>query len=285
MIYVTAGHERGIGLEVFLKAWSLLSSSQQSKFHLFVGEEFKNQLPAELNHTLVQSPYSHNALEQACDLCGPNDILVTMPTTKNELFFEGKPVSGHTEYFRKRYQNENLVMFFKSYDANVLLITDHIPLKDVATKINHDLIHNKIKICVDNYKKYFGHLNDVIISGINPHAGEGGILGSEEKEIIRAIKELDIDERIIGPLPADGLFLNESFASDKLYVYMYHDQGLAPFKTMFKSKGANITLGMPYLRLSVDHGTAFDLYGKDCANYMGCYYVLKLALKVIKNEQ
>ncbi|EPZ50404.1 4-hydroxythreonine-4-phosphate dehydrogenase PdxA [Bacteriovorax sp. BAL6_X] len=285
MIYVTAGHEKGIGLEVFLKAWSLLSSSQQSKFHLFVGEEFKDQLPTELNRTLVQIPYSHNALEQACDLCGPSDILVTMPTTKDELFFEGRPVSGHTEYFRKRYKNENLVMFFKSYDANVLLITDHIPLKDVAAKINHDLIHNKVKICVDNYKKYFGHLNDVIISGINPHAGEGGILGSEEKEIIRAIKALNIDETIIGPLPADGLFLNDNFASDKLFVYMYHDQGLAPFKTMFKSKGANITLGMPFLRLSVDHGTAFDLYGKDCANYMGCYYVLKLALKVIKNEQ
>lgn len=280
MIYVTAGHERGIGLEVFLKAYSLLSSSQQSKFHLFIGKEFVNQLPKNLKHTAVEKPYSHNALELACNQCGPSDILVTMPTTKDELFFDGKNVSGHTEYFRKRYQNENIVMFFKSYEANVLLITDHIPLKEVPTKINSDLIHNKIKICVDNYTKYFGNLNEVIISGINPHAGEGGILGHEEKVITEAIKDLTVKQKVSGPLPADGLFINGNFAHDKLFVYMYHDQGLAPFKTMFKSKGANITLGLPFLRLSVDHGTAFDLYGKDMADYMGCFYVLKMALKV-----
>lgn len=285
MIYVTAGHEKGIGLEVFLKSFSLLSSNQQKKFHLFVGEEFGDLLPEELNHTLVPRPYSHNALEMACDQCGQDDILVTMPTTKNELFFNGQPVSGHTEYFRKRFQNEDLVMFFKSYDANVLLITDHIPLRDVAKKINSDLIHNKVNICVDNYTKYFGQLNKVIISGINPHAGEGGILGHEESEITKAIKCLSLKQEVVGPLPADGLFINNEFKSDHLYVYMYHDQGLAPFKTMFKSKGANITLGMPFIRLSVDHGTAFELYGKDCANYMGCYYVLKLALKVNDNER
>ncbi|RZF23094.1 4-hydroxythreonine-4-phosphate dehydrogenase PdxA [Halobacteriovorax vibrionivorans] len=280
MIYVTAGHEKGIGLEVFLKAYSLLSSAQQEQFHLFVGEEFTKELPSSLSYTAVKAPYSHNALELACNKCGPNDILVTMPTTKDELFFNGKNVSGHTEYFRKRYNNENIVMFFKSYEANVLLITDHIPLKEVPTKINSDLIHKKINICVDNYTKYFGNLNEIIISGINPHAGEGGILGDEEKEVTNAIKGLTVKQKVSGPLPADGLFINDCFAHDKLFVYMYHDQGLAPFKTMFKSKGANITLGLPFLRLSVDHGTAFDLYGKDCANYMGCYYVLKLALKV-----
>ncbi len=279
MIYVTAGHERGIGLEVFLKAYGLLSSGQQSKFHLFVGEEFEKLLPQNLKYTLVKKPYSHNALEQACDICKTDDILVTMPTTKDELFFEDKKVSGHTEYFRKRYDNDNIVMFFKSYEANVLLITDHIPLKEVPLRINAELIHDKVKICVDNYTKYFGELSQIIISGINPHAGEGGILGSEESVITEAIENLKVKQDVSGPLPADGLFLNNSFRHDHLYVYMYHDQGLAPFKTLFKSKGANITFGLPFLRISVDHGTAFDLYGKDCANYMGAFYVLKMALK------
>lgn len=296
MIYVTGGHEEGIGLEVFLKSILLLPQAQQEKFHLICN---KSALQKTLKFCkisiedesfgityITEKPYSTSALNKAMELCTPTDILVTMPTSKDQLILNGKSLAGHTEYFRTFFNTE-VDMFFKSNESNVLLVSDHIPLKNVSKYISSEVINNKVRLCIDNYENYFNKLNQIYISGINPHAGENGILGHEDDEIKKSVKELEnqISQKIYGPLPADGMLISNKFKHDRLFVYMYHDQGLAPFKTLFKTIGANISLGLPFLRLSVDHGTAFELYGKNKANYMGCYYVLKLALQVLNRKK
>jgi 4-hydroxythreonine-4-phosphate dehydrogenase len=293
MIYVTAGHEEGIGLEVFLKSYLLLPKYQQSKFHLICHKETLDKnlelCSISLAHDpikttfITEKPYSTSALAKGVELCTSEDVLLTLPTSKDQLILDGKSVAGHTEYFREFFKTE-VDMFFKSDESNVLLVTDHIPLNKVSSTISKELIHEKTALCVKNYEKYFNKLTDIYITGINPHAGENGILGSEDSIVTEAISSLkkELTQNLHGPLPADGLLVNKEFAENKLFIYMYHDQGLAPFKSLYKTKGANISLGLPFLRLSVDHGTAFELYGKNQANYMGCYYVMKLALNALE---
>lgn len=293
MIYVTAGHEEGIGLEVFLKSYLLLPQYQQEKFHLICHKETLEKnlelCKISLDYDPIKTtyvsdrPYSTSALAEGIKLCKETDILLTLPTSKDQLILNGKSVAGHTEYFRE-YFNTEVDMFFKSDESNVLLVTDHIPLNEVSKTISKELIYEKTLLCVENYEKYFNKLTDIYITGINPHAGENGILGTEDSIITEAINDLtsDLDKKLHGPLPADGLLVNKSFSENKLFIYMYHDQGLAPFKSLYKTKGANISLGLPFLRLSVDHGTAFELFGKNQANYMGCYYVMKLALNALE---
>ncbi|EQC43559.1 PdxA family protein [Bacteriovorax sp. Seq25_V] len=303
MIYVTQGHEKGIGIEVFLKSFLLLSPAKQSEIIFICNKKSVLSTAKILNLPISCDGKSFDicgfklscifigddyqttlALDKAVELCRANDILVTLPTTKDQVKYKDHFYNGHTEYFRAVYQTE-VDMFFKSEDANVLLITDHISLAEVPTALSSELINTKIKLCVDKYKKYFGIIKEVFVAGINPHAGEGGRLGKEEL----AIQLSPIDGVTIkGPLAADGLLITNKFSHDRLFVYMYHDQGLAPFKSLHKTIGANISLGLPYIRLSVDHGTAFELYGKNVADYMGCYYVLKMAHNIsnrISNEE
>lgn len=293
MIYVTQGHENGIGLEVFLKSFILLPAFHQKKFILICAKKSLIQtldlikIPYSISSSAVSilgkklicsftngtGPESTLAMLEATKLITSNDILVTLPTSKDQLFIGTKKLNGHTEWLREFYKTE-VSMFFKSLDANVLLITDHIALNQVGTVITTKLIEDKIKIALEGCKKYFSPIDEVLVSGINPHCGENGLLGHEE---------LNLKDCKYKFLPGDSLLVNNDFKMNRLFVYMYHDQGLAPFKTLFKTIGANISFGLPYLRLSVDHGTAFDLYGKNQSDYMGCFYVLKLALASSEN--
>jgi 4-hydroxythreonine-4-phosphate dehydrogenase len=145
------------------------------------------------------------------------------------------------------------------------------------------LIINKLQITLDNFKKYFFPFNEVILAGINPHAGENGILGDEEKHIKSAITELEKSYGKIfkGPVSGDTLHYLHDSTKNQLLVYMYHDQGLTQFKSQYGLIGLNITLGLPFLRLSVDHGTAFELYGKNKANISGMLYLFKQAFEVM----
>lgn len=288
MIYITQGHEKGIGIEVFLKSFILLPSFSQKKIVFICSKRALTQtldftnIPYRFmtDHVLLMdmklcchfiqddSLQSTEAMLAATKMLAPDDILVTLPTSKDQLHLNGKILNGHTEWLRDFYKT-SIAMFFKSMDANVLLITDHIPLSEVSSTITKELIAQKIQITKDGCQKYFTSIDEVFIAGINPHSGENGLLG---------VEEINMKDSKIKFIPADSLLVNHKFKNNRLFVYMYHDQGLGPFKTLFKTIGANISLGLPYLRLSVDHGTAFDLYGKNIADYMGCFYVLKMAL-------
>lgn len=295
MIYVTQGHESGIGLEIFIKSFLLLSKEEKKLVRLVVSRaDFdKNLIDLNLSPNLfkdlliidnvVTTKFSStNSLLTALSLITEKDILVTLPTSKDQLVYNNKNLAGYTEFFRKYYQNKNIAMTFKGISKNILLITDHIPLKEVTKKITSQLIEEKINITLENFNKYFYPIEEVIFSGINPHAGENGILGSEEDNIKDAMVNLQKSYGLIFKGPYSGDTLHHYFNSNKkqLFVYMFHDQGLATFKNEYGLIGLNITLGLPFLRLSVDHGTAFELYGKNEANSTGMLFLFKQAFEV-----
>jgi len=300
MIYVTEGHESGIGLEIFLKTFLLLSNAERKIIRLIVKKEdlHKNFADLKLSEKLFSelivienvksTPFSStNSLLTALDLIKPEDILVTLPTSKDQLAINKVNLAGYTEFFRTYFNNKNISMTFKGIGQNVLLLTDHIALKDIPKTLTVDLIINKVKITLENFKKYFSEFDEVIFSGINPHAGENGLLGDEEKYIKQAILNLEKSYGKIfkGPISGDTLHYLHDPSKKQLLVYMYHDQGLAQFKSLYGLIGLNITLGLPFLRLSVDHGTAFELYGKNKANISGMLYLFKQAFEVISVNQ
>jgi len=306
MILVTQGHEKSVGLEVFLKSFLLLTGEQKKEFHLFSDlsalEENLNFLgvkylinedklllgSGELKLTLFDNkkfstPSSTVSLLKALDCIDIHrDFLITLPTSKDQLFLEGKNQKGHTEFFRNLYHCDHLGMNFLSPEEKILLITDHLPLKDVASNITPELIYFKVAHSVLGYEQFFMGIDEIIFAGVNPHAGENGLMGIEEENIKEAIKKLqETFSRITfkGPLSGDALHFEKDKDKSQIFVYMYHDQGLASFKARNGLTGINLTFGLPFLRLSVDHGTAFDLYGKNEANYLGQYYLLNQALK------
>lgn len=300
MIYVTQGHEKGIGLEVFLKSFLLLSPKEKLEVILIADREVLNQNleslkvsmnsfknlqvvnPADAIDNLL--PSSTRTLVHALNIITKNDILVTLPTSKNQLIHNNKSVSGYTEFFRSYYSNPNISMIFKGIFQNTLLITDHIPLKNVTKIITKKLIIEKINTTLNFYKKYFSTFDEIIFAGINPHVGENGILGKEDLVIQEAIDSLKNFSalKFSGPYSGDTLHMHNNPSKKQLFVYMFHDQGLAQFKAIHGLVGLNISMGLPFLRLSVDHGTAFNLYGSNKANPNGMIFLFKQAFEVNK---
>jgi len=306
MIYVTQGHEKSIGLEVFLKSFLLLKKSEQNNFTLICN---KNTLKKYLNLLKIKNSfdksfvkiengnlncYFTNKTEYSESLESlltgikltqeghRQNLLVTLPTTKDQLKYKKNNFLGHTEFFRHYFKNNFLPMLFFNERLSMLLLTDHCSLNSVSRKIKKKFIVEKIKIILDTPLSNDNNYNEVLFSGINPHAGENGLLGKEDCEIKFAIKILNkLYPKINfkGPFAADSMFGLLSNSKKQLLVYAYHDQGLCLFKGYSSYMGINITLGLPFLRLSVDHGTAFHLYGKNSANYNGCFYVLKKSLE------
>ncbi len=300
MIYITQGHESGIGLEIFLKSFLLLTSHQKNQITLIVNQQHLLNNISDLNLSFdlfkdlklifnsdTTAFASTNSLLTALELIKPQDLLITLPTSKDQLVLHGKNVAGYTEFFREYFHKPNLPMSFKGLDQNIMLLSDHIPLNSVTKYITKQRIIEKTTITLDSFKKYFFSFDQVIFAGINPHAGENGILGNEDFVIKEAITELEnkYGKIFIGPFSGDVLHAYKDASKRQLFISMYHDQGLAPFKSHFGLIGLNITLGLPFLRLSVDHGTAFELYAKNKANIMGMLYLLKQAFEVIDVHQ
>ncbi len=293
MILVTQGHEKGIGLEVFIKSFLCLPSLSQSQFKLYCHKATLLKTLASINISyeslvkklklsFVESSefQTVRSMNKAIDEIHPRDILLTLPSSKEQFVYRNKVLSGHTEYFRNVYSDSNIVMSFISKDFNVLLLTDHIRLNDIGRSINKEMIQNKVSLFLDNIKN-LRKISQIYFSGINPHNGEKGMMGDEDNEIDKAILSLKNKFQTIdflGPIPADTLYFNKH-ALDTLFVYAYHDQGLSVFKQHNGLQGINLTLGLPFIRVSPDHGTAFDLYGKNRANYLGMNYLLDEILR------
>lgn len=304
MIRITQGHESGIGPEVLFKSLALIPSKQQDNILLYLSDKDteKNLIDLDIPFkkdskslsifgscfnckfiTSNEKSSTQATLDRALEDVRTQDILVTLPTSKDQLTHKNVPKKGYTEYLRSYYQKKDLCMTFVGPDEKLLLITDHIPLSEVAIQINNEIILSKIKTTLDHYVSTQSPIEEVLISGINPHAGEGGLLGNEDETVEKVIAELSIDYPDVhfsGPLPGDTLDFHKTKEKHQLFVYMYHDQGLSKFKALNSTIGINQTLGLDFIRLSVDHGTAFNLYGKNTANYIGCYYLLDSALKL-----
>ena len=210
------------------------------------------------------------ALEKAVEdaKAGLIQAIVTAPINKNAMKMAGFDHVGHTEYLTKAFDVPETVMTMVSDSILIALASNHVPITDVADQLNKKAVIRKLKIFTRSLKQDFGYEKPTIgVLGLNPHAGDGGVIGKEEEEFIKpAIIEAKRNGVLAaGPYPADGFFGSSDFRKVKGILAMYHDQGLIPFKLMSFGKGVNFTAGLPIIRTSPDHGTAYDIAGKNLA--------------------
>lgn len=241
----------------------------------------------ELN--VANSAYVVETLARACDGClnGEFAALVTGPVNKSIINDAGVAFTGHTEFFADRSHCERVVMMLATEELRVALATTHLPLLAVPGAITQQSLFEVITILDRDLKNQFGIPQPLIyVCGLNPHAGEGGHMGREELDVI--IPALDVLRsrgiQLIGPLPADTLFQPKYLQHADAVLAMYHDQGLPVLKYQGFGRAVNITLGLPFIRTSVDHGTALELAGSGTADAGSFKTALALAIKMIINS-
>ena len=221
-------------------------------------------------------------LDRAVEGCrsGEFSAMVTAPVHKGIVNDAGVPFSGHTEYLAEKTGTDHVVMMLVGGGMRVALATTHLPLKDVPAAITRPLLETTIRILDADLRQRFRIAAPrILVAGLNPHAGEGGHLGREEIEVIAPVLEALRAEglRLAGPLPADTLFTRRVLETGDAVLAMYHDQGLATLKYASFGGGVNVTLGLPIVRTSVDHGTALDLAGTGRADAGSLLAALDLA--------
>ena len=216
--------------------------------------------------------------------------LVTLPVNKKILSSHNKKFTGHTEYISNLCDSSNkeVMLLVDNKDLRVALVTTHISLSEVAQSITKKKLEQIIKTLNNDLKNNFKIKNPrITITGLNPHAGEDGEFGSEEKKIITPVIKKLISEglNLVGPIPADTAFTDKYIKTTDSFLAMYHDQGLAPFKALSFNHGVNTTLGLPIIRTSVDHGTALDLVGSNKINTNSFFESITLAINLAKNKK
>ncbi|WP_024914225.1 4-hydroxythreonine-4-phosphate dehydrogenase PdxA [Chania multitudinisentens] len=242
--------------------------------------------PGELN--VANSAYVVETLARACDGCmnGEFAALITGPVNKGVINDAGIPFSGHTEFFADRSHCQRVVMMLATEELRVALATTHLPLLAVPAAITQQSLFEVLTILNSDLQTKFGITQpQIYVCGLNPHAGEGGHMGREELDVI--IPALDTLRgrgiNLIGPLPADTLFQPKYLQHADAVLAMYHDQGLPVLKYQGFGRAVNITLGLPFIRTSVDHGTALELAGSGTADAGSFKTALNLAIKMIIN--
>lgn len=234
--------------------------------------------------------YALKSLERAVEdiKAGNIDVIVTAPIHKKAMDLAGFEYPGHTEYFEAKFTGSHQLMLMTSDEIKLGLVTIHLPIQDVAKNISKKLIIQKLKIFNESLKKDFGFERPTIaVLGLNPHAGDEGRIGNEEIEIIRpAIIEAKKQNILaMGPFAADGFFGSGNFSKYDGILAMYHDQGLIPFKTLTFNRSTNFTAGLPVIRTSPDHGTGFDIAGKDMADPSSFRYAIFKALDLFRQRK
>lgn len=327
VVGITQGDSNGIGYEVIIKALSnpqildictpvvfgslkLLSyykkrigSHEQLQFNLVgSGKEinrkrlnFINSLPEEFmaepgRESSEGAKGAILSLERAVKELkeGNIDVLVTAPFNKESMAKEGFNFPGHTEYLTQQFGGEESLMFMVSEELKIALATNHLSLKEVSENISEELLQKKIKLLLNSLKRDFAILKPKIaVLGLNPHAGDGGLLGMEESEVVTpVIKEFfNEGELIFGPFSADGFFAHQSYRDYDAVLALYHDQAMIPFKILANERGVNYTAGLPIVRTSPDHGTAFDLAGKGEASHHSMLAAIFTACDIFKKRE
>lgn len=216
------------------------------------------------------------------------DVMVTAPINKHNVQEAAQiPFTGHTGYLAEKFNVTSYLMLMVGENLRIGVVTEHIPLEQVAKTITTELILDKINILEESLRKDFGIRKPrIALLGLNPHAGDNGLIGKEELEIITpAIQAAQQKGFLVyGPYPADGFFASSGYKQFDAVLAMYHDQGLIPFKTLCFEDGVNFTAGLPYVRTSPDHGTAFDIAGKDLASAESMRAATYLACEIFKNR-
>lgn len=229
------------------------------------------------------------AIKMACEDLkdGMLDGLVTAPIDKLTIHSTDFPFKGHTEYITQFFGANSSLMFLVSENIRVGLVTEHVPLKDVAGLISRERLESKLRMMEDSLRKDFGIQKPrIAVLGLNPHAGDGGLLGMEEEEIIKTVvsEHRNRGKLVYGPFPADGFFGNGQYLKYDGILAMYHDQGLIPFKTIAFENGVNFTAGLNVVRTSPDHGTAYNIAGKNQANESSLREAIYTAANIVRQR-
>jgi len=229
-------------------------------------------------------------LQRAVDdlKAGKLDALVTAPINKNNIQSEEFKFPGHTEYLAEEFGVTDNLMFLVSQSLRVGVVTGHVPLGRVRQNITRERIAQKLTLMMQSLKQDFGiEKPKIAVLGLNPHAGEEGLLGTEENEIIKPLiaEWRNKGQLVFGPYPADGFFGTRAYAKFDAVLAMYHDQGLIPFKAIAFEEGVNFTAGMPAVRTSPDHGTAYDIAGKDLADETSMLQAIYTAIDVARSRK
>lgn len=250
-----------------LKDLSKVSHKQLNVFNCW--EEDVAITPGQL--TDVGGLYAVKSLKAATQalLEGHIQGIVTAPINKKNVQSADFNYTGHTPFFKEAAKVDDVLMLLYSENIRVALVTEHVPVKDVAEHITKQRILSKIHLLHQSLKRDFGiDKPKIAVLGLNPHAGDEGVIGNEEETLIKpAIKDAKHSNiMVFGPYSADAFFARGSYLQFDAVLAMYHDQGLVPFKTLAVGEGVNYTAGLPFVRTSPDHGTAFDIAGKNIAD-------------------
>ncbi|AHM59417.1 4-hydroxythreonine-4-phosphate dehydrogenase [Flammeovirgaceae bacterium 311] len=214
--------------------------------------------------------------------------IVTAPINKHNIQTEEFQFPGHTEYFTKEFETKDSLMLLCSGNLRVGVVTGHVPLAKVPQLITRERVQHKLNILERTLKQDFGiNKPRIAVLGLNPHAGEDGLLGTEEQEVIIPLIE-DFKNKgklVFGPFPADGFFGNDAYNKFDGILAMYHDQGLIPFKTLAFELGVNYTAGLPIVRTSPDHGTAYDIAGQNIASEASFREAIYLACDIARRRK
>lgn len=326
IVGISQGDINGIGLEVIIKTFVdplmfdictpvVFGSNKTASFHrkaLNVEDFSFNQIKdiSEINHkraniinvyddeplvelgkqTEIGGKYAFLSLEAAAYALAQKkiDVLVTAPINKENIQSPDFNFPGHTEYLDDKFGDGNSLMFLVSDTLRVAVATGHIPVTQVAQALSQELILKKIQVLHKSLVQDFEvRRPKIAVLGLNPHAGDNGVIGNEEQSIINpAINKAREDGMLVyGPYPADGFFGNGTYKNFDAVLAMYHDQGLIPFKTIAFNNGVNFTAGLPVVRTSPDHGTAYDIAGKNLASEESFRKAIYTAIDIYKTRK
>jgi 4-hydroxythreonine-4-phosphate dehydrogenase len=276
---ITLGDPAGIGAEIVEKALARVDVPYRL-FGSVSGPIRYGEISAEYGRVAL------DAIDAAVDAIerGECSALVTAPIHKQSIALAGAKHPGHTELLAARAglatYGADYAMYFDSPRLRTVLLSVHVPLREAIASIDADRIAALARLTSREYRRLYDRVPRIAIAGVNPHAGEGGKFGDEEETIARGVALAARDGlEVSGPHPPDTVFLAATAGKYDVVMAMYHDQGLIPIKTMAFTESVNVTIGLPYLRVSVDHGTAFDIAGKGIADAAPMQYAIEWAAR------
>ena len=326
VIGVTCGDINGIGLEILIKTFLDKSFLNECIFIVYVPvkiiKDYKKKIKCkDFNYNIVNGPQqalsdsinivdfkandvqlnlgrstslaAHVAID-SLDLAAKDlktkfiDVLVTLPVNKKNISSVRKDFIGHTEYFSSQFHNQDNLMLLCSEQLKIATATNHIPVSKISKEITQSLIKRKINILTQTLKKDFLISNPKIaVLSLNPHAGDDGLIGREDDEIIQPVVNRLFKKGCLihGPFSADGFFGSRSYINFDAVLAMYHDQALIPFKTISFGEGVNYTSGLPVVRVSPDHGVGYDIAGKGVAKNHSLVFAIFLAIQIHSNRE
>lgn len=280
---VVSYHKKALNLEVPVHGITNIDQINPNKINVL--NIWKEEVKIDLGKATKESgTYAAKSLEAATNHLKENkvDVLITAPINKENIQSESFNYPGHTEYLEANLEGKSLMILLTD-ELRIGLITGHIPIAKVAETITPELIKEKVDTMHESLKRDFGIVKPKIaVLSLNPHCGDNGVIGKEDDEIIKpTVQEIATSGKLVfGPYAADGFFGSKTYKQFDGVLATYHDQGLAPFKALSFGKGVNFTAGLNHVRTSPDHGTGYDIAGKNLANSSSFTEALFTALQV-----